>query len=274
MLKLMYITNQPNIAKIVQASGVDRIFIDMEYIGKTDRQGGMDTVQNHHTVDDVKAVRAVLDKSDLLVRVNPIHEGSKAEIDEVISAGADIIMLPMWKTADEVNRFLDCVDGRVKTVLLLENKAAIDCLDDVLAIDGIDEIHIGLNDLHLSLGHDFIFEPLANSVVKDICEKIKNAGIPFGFGGFGRIGEGMLPAEYIVSEHYRLGSSMAILSRTFCDLKKITDENEVFDTFDSGVKKLREYEEFLSHCEKDFFDTTHQKLCECVEKIVEENCNV
>ncbi|MCH5320909.1 MAG: aldolase [Eubacterium sp.] len=274
MLKLMYITNQPNIAKIVQNAGVDRIFIDMEYIGKTDRQGGMDTVQNHHTVDDVKAVRAVLDKSDLLVRVNPIHEDSKAEIDEVVSAGADLIMLPMWKTADEVKRFLECVDGRVKTVLLLENKEAIDCLDDVLAIDGIDEIHIGLNDLHLSLGLDFIFEPLANSVVESITEKIKNAGVPFGFGGFGRIGEGLLPAEYIVSEHYRLGSSMAILSRTFCDLKKITDENEVFNTFDSGVKKLREYEEFLSHCEKDFFDDTHQKLCDCVKMIIEENRNV
>ena len=46
MLKLMYITNQPEIAKIADKNGVDRIFIDLEKIGKRERQGGMDTVQS------------------------------------------------------------------------------------------------------------------------------------------------------------------------------------------------------------------------------------
>ena len=49
-LILFYITNNKDIAQIAQAAGVDRIFIDMEYIGKDLRQGGMDTVQNHHTI--------------------------------------------------------------------------------------------------------------------------------------------------------------------------------------------------------------------------------
>ena len=53
MLKLFYITKNPAVARIAQAAGVDRIFVDMEYIGKAQRQGGMDTVQNHHTVEDV-----------------------------------------------------------------------------------------------------------------------------------------------------------------------------------------------------------------------------
>lgn len=51
-LKLMYITNDPKVAKIAEANGVDRIFVDMEYIGKDERQGGMNTVQNHHTPAD------------------------------------------------------------------------------------------------------------------------------------------------------------------------------------------------------------------------------
>ena len=42
MLNLFYITNRPVIATIAQEAGVDRIFIDMEYIGKDARQGGMD----------------------------------------------------------------------------------------------------------------------------------------------------------------------------------------------------------------------------------------
>ena len=57
MLKLMYITNDENVAKIADKHGVDRIFVDLEQIGKQERQGGMDTVQSKHTLDDVKKIK-------------------------------------------------------------------------------------------------------------------------------------------------------------------------------------------------------------------------
>ena len=47
-LKLMYITNNTEIAKIAEKSGVDRIFVDLETVGKQERQGGVNTVQSHH----------------------------------------------------------------------------------------------------------------------------------------------------------------------------------------------------------------------------------
>ena len=75
-LKLMYITNKPAVAKIAEEVGIDWIFIDMEFIGKDSRQGGLDTVQNHHTVEDVKIIRKAVTKSKVLVRVNPIHVGN------------------------------------------------------------------------------------------------------------------------------------------------------------------------------------------------------
>lgn len=53
MLKLMYITNDPAVARIAADAGVDRIFIDMEVLGKAERQGGMDTVQSHHVPEDI-----------------------------------------------------------------------------------------------------------------------------------------------------------------------------------------------------------------------------
>ena len=34
LLKLMYITNNVDVAKIAENSGVDRIFVDLEVIGK------------------------------------------------------------------------------------------------------------------------------------------------------------------------------------------------------------------------------------------------
>ena len=72
-LKLMYITNQPQIAQIAESSGVDRIFVDMEYIGKADRQGGLDTVKNHHTVEDVRRMKQAVESAEVLVRVNPLY---------------------------------------------------------------------------------------------------------------------------------------------------------------------------------------------------------
>ena len=50
-LKLMYITNNPTVAKIAECTGVDRIFVDMEYIGKEKRQAGLDTVKSRHTIN-------------------------------------------------------------------------------------------------------------------------------------------------------------------------------------------------------------------------------
>ena len=78
-LKLMYITNDTDIALMAEANGVDRIFVDMEYIGKSNRQGGMNTVQNQHTVDDVKRLRKVLTASQVVVRCNAILEMTQAD---------------------------------------------------------------------------------------------------------------------------------------------------------------------------------------------------
>ena len=180
MLKLFYITKDPAVARIAQAAGVDRIFVDMEYIGKAQRQGGMDTVQNHHTVEDVARLRPVLDQAELLVRVNPVHPGSKDEINRVIAAGADVIMLPMWQSVEEVQQFIRWVDGRAKTLLLLENQAAVDCLDRVVALPGVDEIHIGLNDLSISQGKKFLFQPLADGTV-DAGSVYCSGALPAGF---------------------------------------------------------------------------------------------
>ena len=248
-LKLMYITNRPDVALIAEKAGVDRIFIDMEYIGKGLRQGGMDSVQNHHTVEDVRTIRSVLTKAELLVRVNPIHEAtddycsSEEEIEQVIAAGADIVMLPFFKTADEVRRFVTCVNGRVRTLLLLETPEAAAHVDEIIAVPGIDEIHIGINDLSLGYGKSFMFELLADGTVEKLCLKFKKAGIPYGFGGIAALGKGLIPAEMVIKEHYRLGSSMTILSRSFFNVDKISGIEELEVFFSKGVKEIRALEE-------------------------------
>ena len=112
-LNLIYITNRPEVALIAESNGVQRIMVDMETLGKEDRQKNMNTVKSHHTVADVAEIAKVLTKSELLVRINPWHEDSKDEIEAVIAAGADSIMLPMWKSEAEVDAFLRTVNKRV-----------------------------------------------------------------------------------------------------------------------------------------------------------------
>lgn len=244
-LTLMYITNNPVIAEIAQTAGVDRIWVDMEYIGKEERQGGMDTVKSRHTIADIEKIRPVVTTSELLVRVNPIHEatdtylGTEEEVEQTIAAGADVIMLPMFRTKAEVQRFLQAVNGRAKTVLLFETAEAVENADEILSLPGIDEVHIGLNDLHLSYKMKFMFELLCEGTVQRLCEKFKAYGIKYGFGGIARVGLGMLPAEYIITEHYRLGSTAAILSRGFCDANRVEDPQTIRDIFIEGVRNIR-----------------------------------
>ena len=247
-LKLMYITNRPEIAQIAETAGVDRIFVDLEYIGKTERQGGMDTVQSHHTLDDVKAISDAITTAELLVRVNPIHDAtekyvsSEEEIGAAIENGADIVMLPFFKTSDEVKRFLSAVNGRAKTMLLLETPEAVENLDEILCLDGIDSIHIGLNDLSLGYGKKFMFELLTDGTVERLCMKIREKNISYGFGGIASLGKGMVPAEMIIKEHYRLGSTCAILSRSFCNVNSINHMGVISSTFVNGMREIREFE--------------------------------
>lgn len=270
----MYITNKPAVAKIAEEVGIDWIFIDMEFIGKDSRQGGLDTVQNHHTVEDVKIIRKAVTKSKVLVRVNPIHEAlsdypsSKEEIDAVIEAGADIVMLPFYKTVKEVRQFIQYVGGRAKTCLLLETAEAAILLDETLKMPGIDMIHLGLNDLHLELGMKFMFQLLSDGVVEQLGNKIKAAGIPFGFGGIARLDSGMLPGADVLKEHVRLDSSMVIVSRSFCNTDVITDLDEVRRIFTEGIKAIRDLEA-EAQAAANYFLKNRQEVEKAVETIVE-----
>ncbi len=267
MMKLMLLTGNVEFAKKAEETGVDRIFIDLEYINKAERQKGRNTYLTCNTVQDVAPMRTALKKSELLVRVNPINPLSKAEIDAVCNAGADIIMLPMVFDAEDVKIFVELVGGRAKCVPMIETTQAMTRIDDILAVDGVDELYIGLNDLHIGLGLGFMFEVLSGGLLDYIAEKIKAKGIPFGFGGMGKIGEGMLPADAILAEHYRLGSSSVILSRTFRNEVDVEGKPQL--DLAKEIAKIREKENDYSNWSKSDFENNKKFVKETVKKIVE-----
>ncbi len=272
-LKLMYITNRPEIARIAVDAGVDRIFIDLETIGKSARQAGMNTVQSHHTISDIIAMRKALPDATILVRCNPTHDATSTyvdhekEIDDIIAAGADIIMLPYFKTTEEVARFLCAVGGRVRTMLLFETPEALDCVDEILKLPGIDEVFVGLNDLSLGYGKKFMFTMLADGKVEYLCKKFRENGYPYGFGGIAGIGLNvLLPAEKIIMEHYRLGSQSVILARSFCDTETRDDFENIHHVFEDGLRDIRAYESCCNdHPES--YQKNYLEICEICEGI-------
>lgn len=270
MLKLMYITNNPEAAAVAQSSGVDRIMIDLEKLGKAARQRGWNSIISNHMPGDIIGVKKVLDKSDTVVRVNPINDNSEEEINTVISYGADIVMLPYFKTVSEAETFLRIVGGRRKTCLLLETKEAVEDIDAILSLEGVDEVHIGLNDLSHSYKADFLFQMFPMGTVDKIIKKLKEHNITeYGVGGIARLNHGLIPAEDVIAEHYRIGSGCAILSRAFCNTDEIGDISEVERIFKTEVAKIRSLENKVAGFDGEVFEMCRKRFNEKVQAVVD-----
>lgn len=242
MLKLMMLTDNVTVAQKADEAGVDRIFYDLEYINKRERQRGMNTVVSHYDIESIPKIKGVLKSSELLVRINPIYFNTQQEVDKAIEYGADMIMLPMVCDENDVITLKKIVNNRAKINIMIETPQAFARLRNILDVGGIDEIFVGLNDLHIGMKLTFMFEVLAGGMVDFVAEECNKRGVPFGFGGIARIGEGDLPADAIIGEHYRLGSNSVILSRSF--KKCFNERGDVEDMFDfsAEVQKIRKRE--------------------------------
>lgn len=239
MIDLLQITNDPEFARRCDMLDGMRLFVDLERNGKAERQAGRNTFISTHELADIGRVKAVLRRSRLMVRVNPVHAKTQQEVDAVIGEGADLLMLPMFSSAAELREFSGMVGGRVPVVPLLETASALGCLDEWIDTPGLAEVFVGLNDLHLSLGCRFMFEPLARGHVDRVAGAARARGLRFGFGGIARLDEGLLPGRDVLAEHLRLGSRAVILSRTF-------HHPGGSGTFEDEVRALRRVEQQLA----------------------------
>jgi hypothetical protein len=260
MLELIQITNDPAFARRCDALDGFRLFVDLERLGKAERQAGRNTFISAHRVEDVGRIKHVLRRSRLMVRVNPLNASSAAEVDAVLAQGADLLMLPMFSRPEELREFARLVDGRVPIVPLLETRAALASLDEWIGTPGLGEVYVGLNDLHLSLGHRFMFEPLALGLVDRVAAAARRQGLRFGFGGIARANEGQLPGRDVLAEHLRLGSGSVILSRTF-------HRGEEKDLFESEVARLRQAEQELARRSPAQIDADARRIADLIQGI-------
>ena len=213
-MQLFYITNDFYEAQICEQVGIDWVFLDLEIIGKEDRQAKRDTVISLHSLNDIPPLKSVLKKTKLLVRINPFGTWTRNEVVNCDELGADMIMLPYFTRVEEVMSFLN-IPTKAQKCLLLETMDSVYKIDDILSQKGIDYIHVGLNDLSIERGTNFLFEFLADGWLEILSEKFNNANIQWGFGGIGPLNELSPTGSELLKEHSRLNSGGVILSRSF-----------------------------------------------------------
>lgn len=260
MIDLIQITDDPAFARRCDALPGLRLFVDLERHGKAQRQAGRNTFISTHTLDDVDRIKAVLRHAPLMVRVNPLHAGSAAEVDAVLARGADWLMLPMFTRPDELQAFCALVAGRAPVVALLETAGALDSLDGWIGTPGLHEVYVGLNDLHLSLGQRFMFEPLALGMLDRVAQQARAHGRRFGFGGIAQLDGGLLPGRDVLAEHLRLGSQAVILSRSFHASTRP-------EAFEQDVAALRAAEQALARRDAAQTEADRQRIVATIRQI-------
>jgi hypothetical protein len=253
---LTLFTNDPDLAREADRAGIDRIGPDLEWIGKLERQEKCNSWISDHKEKDIIPVRDKLARAKLFVRTNPIHPSIKEEIDRYLDCGAQVLMFPMFESAREVTRFIDSVAGRAEVSLLMETPAAAFCVHEIVRIPGIDEIHIGLNDMRLATGLSSHFDVLASDLMDRLSDVIRGAGISFGFGGVGRLNDSRLPvpSDLVYAQYPLLSGDRALVSRVF-----ITADKDEID-LPEEVKIFRERMDYWKGCGREKLSQAREEL--------------
>jgi hypothetical protein len=198
-------------AVAAQGAGITSVIVDWENQGKYERQRHHATEINRPSVNELRAVAAATNLP-ITVRINGLPAGT-AEVEVALDHGATIIMLPMARTPQEVETFLKQVRGRAKTLVQIETAELAEQCASLQQLEW-DYAFIGLNDLMISRGGHWLWEPLYDGTVETIFGALP--GRRLGFGGITAIGGGHpLPFVELLREFSRLGASFSFMRRTF-----------------------------------------------------------
>jgi citrate lyase beta subunit len=207
----------PVLARRADEAGIDRIGLDLEVIGKAERQRDLGTWVSSHREEDLRTMRRAVTRGLLFCRINPIHPRSRAEIERVLAYGVDVLMLPMFTTVEEVETFVELIAGRAKAVPLLEHRLAIERIERIVRVPGLDCMHVGLTDLALSLNESNRFALMASTLLVRIAAVVRDAGLRLCVGGIGRAMDDSqpIPTDALYAQYARLGATGALVARAF-----------------------------------------------------------
>jgi 2-keto-3-deoxy-L-rhamnonate aldolase RhmA len=210
-------TSDPAMARAADIAGIDRVGVDLEHLGKQERQAHRGTWISPHREEDLDTLRPALSRAKLFARTNRINPDSEREIESVLARGAQVLMLAMAMDAREAEQFVRLIDGRATIVLLIEHIDAVRNAESIASVDGVDEVHVGLNDLAISLGLANRWKTLTGDLMLECGKSVRRAGRRFGFGGIGRAKDDTLPipGDLVYAEYARTGATAALVARSF-----------------------------------------------------------
>lgn len=185
------------LAEIAATSGYDWLLIDGEHAPNTAQ-------------DLYHQLQAIAPYSSQPV-IRPL-EGSRALIKQVLDIGARTLLIPMVDDAKQAREVVAATRyppegvrgvgasvaraarwGRVENymaqaneefclLMQMESKAALENLDEILEVEGIDGVFIGPADLSASLGYpDNAGHPEVQRIIEQSIRRIRNAGKAAGF---------------------------------------------------------------------------------------------
>jgi 2-keto-3-deoxy-L-rhamnonate aldolase RhmA len=183
-------------AEVLAGAGFDWVVVDLEHSATTERE----------TEDIFRAIE--LKGSVPLVRLT---SNNPDQIKRVLDSGAQGIIVPMVKNADDARTavaaahyppegrrsfalsraqgygpgfqaYVNEARDRTLVVALIEHVDAINNLDEILAVEGIDATMIGPYDLSGSVGKPGRFDdPEVIALVDRYTEASRAAGVPYGY---------------------------------------------------------------------------------------------
>lgn len=212
-LDLMLFENDPEQARRALDYGVDCFLIDWEDKGKDERQSGYDTQILPGTPTDLRLI-ANIPGAKAWCRLNRFGPWTADEVDKALQAGACGIFLPMVTRIEEVERYLEYINGRCSAAILIETLEAVTLTEELSDLP-LERIYFGLNDFSISRGDRFLFKAVLDGTVEHVRNRIQD-NIQFGFGGVTSIEYGSpVPCIHLIQELARLRCSFSFLRRSF-----------------------------------------------------------
>jgi hypothetical protein len=192
--------------------GAAGVVVDWERRGKVERQVGADTWIATDDADDLARVRRAT-PAPVLCRLDRPGPWLAAQAAQAVALGADEVLVPMVRRAQDVEPVLEAVGGRCRVGLLIETVEAVEAAPSLARLP-LSRIYVGLNDLAIERGSASLFAPLADGTLEAVRAAVGE--VPFGVGGLTVPGGGRpIAVELLLGELARLRVDFTFLRRSF-----------------------------------------------------------
>jgi len=197
LLGTMLTLPSPELAEIISSCGYDWLFMDGEH-------------GNLSTLDWQRMLQAVAGRSAAIIRV---ATNSEREIKKILDIGADGIIAPQVNTADEARHVVACckyppqgirgvglaraqgygrsfadymetANDSIAVIVQAEHIDAVNNIEQIVEVDGIDAVFIGPYDLSASMGlMGQVDHPQVVEAIDRVGHACQQSGIPLGYFG-------------------------------------------------------------------------------------------